>query len=45
MEYINKYGAKLERAIESYPCVDAKLKDLEKKTNVKKIYIVYGEPV
>jgi hypothetical protein len=42
MDALNVYRDKLERAIEKYPAVDKVLVDLEKKTNVKKVYIAYG---
>jgi len=42
MDIIMSYRDKLERAIEKYPCINNTLIDLEKKTNVKKVYIAYG---
>jgi hypothetical protein len=43
METLNAYGDKINRAIVKYPTIDGYLVQLEKKTNVKKVYIVYGE--
>jgi hypothetical protein len=42
MDVLMAYRDKLERAIEKYPCINNALVDLEKKTNVKKVYIAYG---
>jgi receptor expression-enhancing protein 5/6 len=42
MDTIKTYVEKLNAAIEQYPAVNNVLLDLEKKTNVKKIFIVYG---
>ena len=44
METFKTYVEKLNSAIEQYPAVNNVLLDLEKKTGVKKLYIVYGEP-
>ncbi len=43
METINAYGDKINRIIVKYPTIDGYLVQLEKKSNVKKIYMVYGE--
>ena len=43
METLNAYGDKLNRVIVKYPTIDGYLVQLEKKTNVKKIYMIYGE--
>ena len=43
MDILMSYRDKLERAIEKYPCINNTLVDLEKKSNVKKVYIAYGE--
>ena len=45
METFKTYVEKLNSAIEQYPAVNNVLLDLEKKTGVKKLYIVYGEPL
>jgi hypothetical protein len=42
METLNMYRDKLERALEKYPCINGPLAEIEKKTNVKKIYLAYG---
>ena len=42
METLNVYKERLDRAIEKYPIVNNLLIDLEKKTNVQKMYIAYG---
>ena len=34
---------KMERSLLSYPAIDSLLTTLEKKTQVKKIYLLYGE--
>ena len=36
------YRDKVERALEKYPCINGPLAEIEKKTNVKKIYLAYG---
>ena len=43
METLNVYKERLDRAIEKYPIVNNLLIDLEKKTNVQKMYIAYGK--
>jgi len=43
MDYLLPYLTKLEKSIESLPLIDQNLTELQKKTNVKKVYIAAGE--
>ena len=42
MDFLNFYKDKLERTLERYPCLSGPLTQLEKKTNVKKVYLAAG---
>ena len=42
MEYLNNYLARLEQVIQKYPPINCALAELEKKSNVKKVYLAAG---
>jgi hypothetical protein len=42
MDYLQPYLSKLEKSIEAFPLIDQNLTQLQKKTNVKKVYIAAG---
>lgn len=42
MDYLQPYLSKLEKSIEAFPLIDQNLTELQKKTNVKKVYIAAG---
>lgn len=43
MDYLQPYLSKLEKSIEAFPLIDQNLTELQKKTNVKKVYIAAGK--